>query len=120
VGGTAPTGSDTAKWDATVTSANTTVLGTNVAWGAISIIDPAGLVTINAGNTLQNNGNIDMSAATADLTLNCGYVLGNGAVWNVASGRTLTVNGAISGASAKNLTMQGDGMVILSDRKSVV
>ncbi|MEY4387647.1 MAG: hypothetical protein RLY20_2930, partial [Verrucomicrobiota bacterium] len=114
VGGTAPTGSDTAKWDATVTSANTTVLGTNVAWGAISIVDPAGLVTINAGNTLQNNGNIDMSAATADLTLNCGYVLGNGAVWNVASGRTLTVNGAISGASGKNLTMQGDGMVILS------
>ncbi len=114
VGGTAPTGSDTAKWDATVTSANTTVLGTNVAWGAISIVDPAGLVTINAGNTLQNNGNIDMSEATADLTLNCGYVLGNGAVWNVASGRTLTVNGAISGASGKNLTMQGDGMVILS------
>jgi len=97
-----------------VTSANTNVLGTNVAWGAISIVDPAGLVTINAGNTLQNNGNIDMSAATADLTLNCGYVLGNGAVWNVASGRTLTANGAISGASAKNLTMQGDGMVILS------
>ncbi len=114
VGGTAPAGSDTAKWDATVTSANTTVLGANVAWGAISIVDPAGLVTINAGNTLQNNGNIDMSAATADLTLNCGYVLGNGAVWNVASGRTLTVNGAISGASGKNLTMQGDGMVILS------
>ncbi len=114
VGGSALGSSDNAKWDNTVTSANTTVLGTDMAWGSIVIADPAGLVTIDAGNTLQNNGNIDMSAATADLTLNCGYVLGNGAVWNVASGRTLTVNGAISGASGKNLTMQGDGMVILS------
>ena len=114
VGGNAPGTTDNAKWDNTVTSANTTVLGTNLAWGSIVIADPAGLVTINAGNTLTNNGGIDMSAATADLTLNCDYVLGNGAVWNVAAGRTLTLNGAISGASGKNINMLGDGTNILS------
>ncbi|MFM1767592.1 MAG: hypothetical protein RJA22_121 [Verrucomicrobiota bacterium] len=112
VSGTPPDASGIAKWDATVASANTTVLGASLAWGSISILDPAGLVTIDAGHTLTNNGNIDMSLATADLTLNCGYAMGNSAVWNVASGRTLTVGGNVSGGFS--LTKQGTGKVVLS------
>jgi autotransporter-associated beta strand protein len=113
VGGSVPGSTDTAQWDNTVTSANTTSLGANVTWGSITIIDPVGLVTINSGNTLTNNGGIDMSAATADLTLNCDYVLGNSAVWNVTSGQTLTMGGAVSGGSGLNITKQGSGKVIL-------
>ena len=114
VGGNAPDSSGTAKWDNTVTSANTTSLGADSAWGSIVIADPAGLVTINSGNTLTNNGGIDMSAATQDLMLNCGYVLGNSAVWNVAVDRTLTIGGVVSGASANSITKQGLGNLILS------
>ena len=114
VGGNAPDSSGTAKWDNTVTSPNTTVLGANVAWGSILIADPAGLVTISAGNTLTNNGGIDMSSATTNLTLNCSYALGNSAIWNVASSQTLTMGGAVSGGSGLNITKQGSGKLILS------
>jgi autotransporter-associated beta strand protein len=113
-GGSAPDSSGIAKWDATVTSANTTSLGADVAWGSIVIADPAGLVTINSGNTLTNNGGIDMSASTTDFTLNCNYVLGNSAVWNVASGQTLALGGIVSGGSGLNITKQGSGKLILS------
>jgi len=112
VGGNTPDFTGIAKWDNTVTSANTAVLGADLAWGGITIADPAGLVTINAGNTLTNGGNIDLSSATADLTLNCGLALGGSAVWNVATNRTLTLGGIVSGSF--NVTKQGTGRVILS------
>ncbi len=115
VGGLAPTSSKTAIWDNTVTSANTTVLGDDVTWAGIEILNPAGLVTINAGNTLTLGGastNINMSAATANLTLNCALALGFDSTWGVQSGRTLTVAGTVSGANA--LTTADAGTVILS------
>ena len=114
VGGSAPGSVDNALWDGTVTSANTTVLGADTAWGSLIVSNAGGLVTINAGNTLTNNGGIDLSSATADLTLNCDYVLGSGAVWNLAAGRTLTLSGAVSGASGNNITLLGDGTNVLS------
>ena len=112
VGDSAPVETGIAKWDSTVTSANTTVLGADVTWGSILIADPTGLVTIGGGNTLTNKGGIDLSSATADLTLNCDLALGGSAVWNVATGRTLTLGGIVSGSF--NITEQGDGKVILS------
>ena len=98
-GGVVPTFLDVALWNNTVTSANTVLLGANLTWGGIRIANPAGAVTISAGNTLMLLGSgIDMSAATQDLTINAGVALGsttNGSfaqTWNVASGRTLTVS----------------------------
>jgi hypothetical protein len=52
--GVTPTSSDVAVWDSTVTSANTTLLGADANWAGIQILNPAGLITINAGNTLTN------------------------------------------------------------------
>jgi autotransporter-associated beta strand protein len=116
VGGIAPGALGVATWNSTVTSPNTTVLGADVNWGGITIANPTGLVTINAGNTLTLSGfaitNIDLSTATADLTLNCGLALDTANVWDVQAGRTLTVGGAVSGT--KNLTTQNAGTVILS------
>jgi autotransporter-associated beta strand protein len=115
VGGVAPTSTKVAKWDNTVTTPNTTVLGGDVTWAGIEIANPAGLVTINAGNTLTLGGastNIDLSAATADLTLNCALALGFDSTWGVQSGRTLTVAGAVSGTN--DLAIQNAGTVILS------
>lgn len=117
--GVAPTASDIAIWDSTVAAANTTVLGANANWGGIQILNPGGPVTINTGNSLTfgaTTTDIDMSAAAADLTLNCDLVLGAANVWDVANSRTLTVGGVVSGA--QTLTKQGAGTVILSGANS--
>jgi autotransporter-associated beta strand protein len=67
----------------------------------IDLTNPAGAVTI-ANNTLTiGDAGINMSAATADLTLNCGVSLA-GAVtqdWTVASGRVLAISGALGRAA---------------------
>ena len=115
VGSVVPGPEDMARWDATVTGPNTTVLGADTTWRGMQIANPAGLVTINAGNTLTLGAagtDIDLSAATADLTLNCDLALSAAHLWNVATGRTLTLGGLVSGAFP--VTKQGDGTVILS------
>ena len=114
VDGAAPTASDLATWDSTVTTANSTVLGADAEWGSIVINDPAGPVTIGAGNTLTLTpgfSQIDMSLATADLTLNCDVALGGANSWTIASGRTLALGGMVSGDFP--LTLSGGGNVRL-------
>ena len=112
VGGTVPAATNSVQWDATVTSANTVSLGTDLAWTGINILNPAGAVTINAGNTLTISNSIDLSLATTDFTLNCNLLLGGTNVWNVGTGRTLTVGGIVSGSNP--VTKQGAGVVILA------
>jgi autotransporter-associated beta strand protein len=114
VGGNPPTSSSTAFWNHVVTSANTTSLGADLTWAGISIANPGGLVTIEAGNTLTLNGAIDMSAATQDLVLNCNLAVGGAATWDVAENRKLTLAGIVSGASSFNIAKQGAGTAILS------
>jgi len=46
VGGSAPEAANLAKWDSTVTSPNTTVLGADLVWSGIAIENPNGTVTI--------------------------------------------------------------------------
>jgi autotransporter-associated beta strand protein len=110
-----------AKWDSTVQSANTVSLGADTIWGGINISNPVGTVTINAGNTLTLGNepiDIDMSQATANLTLNCAVALGADNVWDVTDSRTLTVGGAVSGSF--NLTKQNLGAAILTAANSHV
>jgi autotransporter-associated beta strand protein len=115
VGGVVPTSGNRAKWDNTVTSANTTSLGADLTFGGIVIANPAGPVTINPGNTLTLGAelvDIDLSSATQDLTLNCNLAMGSANVWDIASGRTLTLGGLVSGISG--LTVQGAGAIKLA------
>lgn len=111
-----PGGSDVAVWDATVSAANTTAfLGADLTWGGIAIQNPADLVTIEAGNTLTlglADTDIDLSAATVDLTVNAGLAMSAANVWDIQTGRTLTLAGPISGNNS--FTKQGAGKVILS------
>ncbi len=115
VGGSAPNASATATWNNTVTAANTTVLGTDLTWAGITVFNPTGTVTINSGHTLTLGANakdINMSSATSNLTLNCPLILGDENVWNIASTRTLTIGGVISGAFP--ITKEGLGTAVLS------
>ncbi|MFO1487823.1 MAG: autotransporter-associated beta strand repeat-containing protein [Verrucomicrobiota bacterium] len=98
VGGLAPNAASIAVWDSTVTSANTVSLGANLSWNGVMITNPAGPVTISAGNTLTLGASgIDLSQATQNLTINSGLSLAAGNQnWGVASGRTLTVAGTFT------------------------
>ncbi len=114
-GGNAPGASETAQWNSTVTTPNTTSLGSDITWKALKIVDPTGPVSINAGNTLTlgaGTTDIDMAAATSDLTLNCALALNGANLWDIASGRNLTLADVVSGSSTIN--KQGLGSVTLS------
>ncbi len=97
-GGTAPASGDVASWDATVTADNTTLLGADTSWAGLRVADPAGPVTISAGNNLTlGSAGINMGTATQNLTLANTLSLGAAQIWNVNSGRTLSTTGAITG-----------------------
>ena len=119
VGSVAPDGTSTAIWNNTVTAANTTLLGADATWAGITISNPGGTVTINPGHNLTlgaNENDINMSSATANLTLNCPLILGDANIWNVASGRTLMLGGIVSGSFP--VTKQGLGTAILTGDNS--
>lgn len=114
VGGLTPSDTLVALWNNTVTSANTTLLGADATWLGIQITNPGGAVTINGTNTLTLGGaavDIDMSNATQDLTLNHPLAMSNANTWSVNAGRTLSLNGVVSGSSA--VTTTGAGTVVL-------
>jgi autotransporter-associated beta strand protein len=99
-----------AVWNNTVTAANTVSLGDNLTFSSVQILDPAGPVTINAGNTLTVGSaaiDLDLALATQNLTLNCDVAMSAANVWDVAAGRSLSLGGTLTGSAA--LTKQGDG-----------
>jgi autotransporter-associated beta strand protein len=113
VGGVVPGSSDVAQWDSTVTTANTVLLGSDLSWQGLAVVNPGGVVTINAGNTLTlGSSGIDLSTATQNLTLNNAVALGAAQTWNVNTGRRLAVSGTLSGTSG--LIKDGGGAVSLS------
>lgn len=114
----APSSSDFAAWDVTVQVNTNSVLGGNVSWGGIKILDPASTIIINtnsSGNivTLGASG-IDLSAATHNLTMNNGVLLGASQTWNVGSGLTLTAVNGLDGSSTTILTKTGNGTLIFN------
>ncbi len=110
--GTAPTATDVALWDSTVTAANTVLLGADTSWQGIKLTSPGGAVTISAGNTLTlGSSGIDMGSATQNLSIAAPVVLGSSQSWNTGA-QTLTVSGIVSGA--QSITKSGSGSLILT------
>ena len=109
VDGTAPTAADIAAWDSRVGAGNVTVeIGGALTWDGLLLTDPAAAVTINGTDKLTLDGgattDIDMSAATRDLTINTVAALGGSSVVAVNAGRVLTFNGttSVSGVTVEN------------------
>lgn len=117
--GGVPDSANTASWTNTVSGANSSLLGGNVTWQGIKIINPGGAITIGAGNTLTllagaSGTSIDMSTATQDLTIQAGLTIkaAAGQLWNIAAGHTLTLNtGLFTRGTGATLVVQGSGVV---------
>ena len=113
VGSVAPGPYNQAVWNSTVTAANTTTLATYQPWAGIKIMNPGGAVTINGSALLGlDDSGVDLTAATQNLTVNCPVQMTSPSAWGVASGRTATFNGVISGYP--DLTVNGGGTVRLN------
>jgi len=113
----APGSGDVAQWNSTVTSANSVLLGANLNYQGVSIVNPAGAVTLGGTNTLTIGcQGIDMASATVGLTLTnsvLALLTYSSPYWNVASGRTLTVNpAAFVRPLLSALSVQGSGTVV--------
>lgn len=117
VGGVVPTAADIAAWGTpNITAGTSQALGGSVSWQGI-FLQAAQTNAINiaatAGATLTiGSSGIDMSSAGANFTISSLVALGSAQSWNVASGRTLTVSGVITG-TAKNVTFSGAGTTVL-------
>ena len=116
VGGVTPKSYDIARWSNNVSSANAVLLGANLSYQGISILNPGGTVAIGGANTLTNGyQGINLSTATADLTLtNANLTLLEYAnqVWNVTNSRTLTVSpSTLTRNSGSAVGIQGAGTV---------
>jgi autotransporter-associated beta strand protein len=97
VGGAVPGAADVAAWDAAVTGANAVDIGGALTWDGLRIATPGGPVTISGAARLTLDGgaaaDIDLSAASQDLTLNTPVTLSGAQALDVGTGRALTFNG---------------------------
>ncbi|MBP7276225.1 MAG: autotransporter-associated beta strand repeat-containing protein, partial [Kiritimatiellae bacterium] len=115
VGGTAPTGADTAVFDATFTQAGTLSTGGPLAWLGVRL--DSGTAAININNTVTANhvglgsGGIDMSAAQRDFTIASIQAQAD-QTWTVGEGRTLTLGGTKLDLQTYTVTLAGAGTFV--------
>lgn len=108
-GGVVPTAGNSVVFSNVATANLTTTLDTNFALSQLIVADPAGAVTIGLlTNSLTLNGGIDLSAATAGLTINTRLGTTAAQEWTVASGRQLTLGATVSN-QGNRITLGGDG-----------
>src|SRR5882724_739738 len=109
-GGVAPTNTTIGKFDSTISSGNEaalTVDANTTLEGLLFAGTLNGPVTIGGGSTLTLNSSfftgtagIDMSAASQNVTINSALTLKGFQAWKVASGRTLSLGGALTHTGA--------------------
>ena len=117
--GVSPTAADVAVWDATITAANTTALGSSLSWLGLRVANPTGNVVINGGTglslTLGASG-LDASAATQDVAIGANVILGTAQTWNVNTGHAVNLTGTLTGTDI--LTKTGAGSLVLANPAS--
>lgn len=123
---TAPTTTDLLLFNSTgvPTAGGLTVAAANTTFGgSLQFTDIAGNVTITQGvnqTWTLGSGGIDMSAATANVTIGVSgaffrWASGNSGGLSVASGRTLTINSNFNNAgNTKTIVMTGPGNIIFN------
>ena len=90
----------------------TTVLNQDFNLWGVTVTTPTGPVSIGGVHSLTvGGGGIDLSGTSQNLTISSPLVLGSLQNWHVASGRTLSVTGGVSGSFP--FTVAGPGTVSL-------
>ena len=103
-----PSHGDAVSFEAASTANLDTVLNQDFNLSGISLSNPAGPVSIGGTHQLTlGSGGVDLANATQDLTITAPLTLAAAQSWSVASGRTLNVNGPVSGAFALNIAGAG-------------
>lgn len=106
--GITPTAGDVVSFDESSALNLATMLDANFSIEGIALGNPAGPVSIGGTQSLTlGSSGIDLSAATRNLTITAPAILGSSQSWNVAAGRTLAVNGGLTGAYP--LSVEGPG-----------
>ena len=110
--GVVPSAGDVVNFDSTSTANLNTMLNQDFNLLGVNVTSPAGPVAIGGINSLTIGANgLDLAGASQDLTISAPVVLGATQNWSVASGRTLSIKGRLSGSSS--LTITGAGAVSL-------
>ena len=92
-----PGHADVAQWTSAVTAANNPSLGADLSLLGLKIVNPGGLVTLGAGNTLTLGASgVDLATASQDLILNCGLTLQGQQSWKAAAGRSVNIAGTFT------------------------
>ena len=95
-----------------LTTGNTSiVLAQPTAVGGLALQESAP-VTLSGSPLTVNAGGINTLSAFYDTSINCDLALGAAQTWRTGGGRTLSINGALSGNG--NLVLTGYGAVVLS------
>jgi autotransporter-associated beta strand protein len=92
----------------------TTKLGKDYTVNSLSILETS-YITIKE-NTLTINNLVDMNSAWNNAQIDSDVVLGNANTWRIGGGRTLNVNGNLSGGHS--LTLDGYGVAALNGNNS--
>lgn len=107
-----PTSFDAVIFDSSSTANLATVLNQDFDIAGLTLTTPSGPVSIGGTSSLTLRGiGIDLSGATRNLTIDAPLVVGASQNWDIASGRTLSINGVVSGGST--ITVTGAGNVSL-------
>lgn len=117
VAGRAPQPGDDVVFSYLSTNNRATMLPQRYSVGSLAFLETPGGVTLAGSPLTVGNDGIDVVSAVNDPTLNLPIVLGAAQTWKTRSGRTLVVNGAVSGSA--NLTLDGYGNVRLTAANSL-
>ena len=117
--GVAPASGDVAAWVGGSLGGPLT-MSTGPTWGGISMTAATADPTIAApgsGTFTLGSSGIDLSSSANNMTINAPITLGANQIWNINSGKTLTVGGLLSGNSF-GITKNGSGTLTLSASNS--
>lgn len=108
-----PGASDTIQIDSTVTSNVSAPVGAGLNIFGIKVLNPAGTFTISSNGTQSltvGAGGIDLSGASANLTINAPVVLSASQTWQLTTGRTLLLsNNSTLTENGNTATITGNG-----------
>ena len=111
VSGITPGSGSNVLFNSSSTANLATVLNANFNLGSLTVLNPAGPVSIGGANTLAITNGINLAFASQNLSITAPVVLGGSQSWTVTNTLSLSASGGVSGSAG--LTVNGGGTVSL-------